>query len=79
MPLRSSSTTIYITASVLGACTSVACDGLGVGRLPAPVVGFLVMFVVRSLATRLGMVPAGVWRIRRRERWKSQPKDSPSE
>src|SRR6187551_1429552 len=45
---------IYITASALGACTYVACNGLGVGRLSAMAAGFLVTFVVRGLAIKFG-------------------------
>ena len=45
---------IYITASVLGACTYVGCNGLGVGRLAAMVAGFLVTFGVRGVAIRFG-------------------------
>jgi uncharacterized membrane protein YeiH len=67
---------IYITASVLGACTYVACHGLGVGRLSAMVAGFLVTFVVRSLAIRLGWSLPVFRESTRRERWKSRSKDS---
>jgi uncharacterized membrane protein YeiH len=67
---------IYVTASVLGACTYVACNGLGVGRLSAMVAGFLVTFVVRSLAIKLGWSLPVFRESTRRERWKSQPKDS---
>lgn len=45
---------IYVTASVLGACTYVGLNGLGIGRLAAMIAGFLVTFSVRGLAIRLG-------------------------
>lgn len=45
---------IYITASVLGACTYVGLNGLGVERLPAMIAAFLVTFVVRGLAIKFG-------------------------
>lgn len=45
---------IYITASVLGACTYVGLHGLGLDRLAAMVAGFLVTFSVRGLAIRFG-------------------------
>jgi uncharacterized membrane protein YeiH len=45
---------IYVTASVLGACVYVALSALGLGRPPAMVAGFLVTFVVRSLAIAFG-------------------------
>lgn len=66
---------IYITASVLGACTYVAADALGAGRLAAMVAGFLVTFVVRSLAISLGLSLPVFRESTRRERWKSQPKE----
>ena len=45
---------IYVTASVLGACTYVGLNGLGLDRLAAMVAGFLVTFSVRGLAIRFG-------------------------
>ena len=45
---------IYVTASVLGACTYVLLAGFGTGRLVAMIAGFLVVFVVRGLAIRFG-------------------------
>lgn len=45
---------IYVTASVLGACTYVGLGGLGLDRLAAMIAGFLVTFVVRGLAIRFG-------------------------
>ena len=55
---------IYITASVLGACTYVGFDGLGVGRLAAMVAGFLVTFAVRGLpGDQIRLVVASLPRI----------------
>ena len=45
---------IYVTASVLGACTYVGLNGLGLDRLAAMIAGFLVTFIVRSLAITFG-------------------------
>ena len=45
---------IYITASVLGACTYVGLHGLGLDRSAAMFAGFLVTFSVRGLAIRFG-------------------------
>ena len=70
---------IYVTASVLGACTYVALNGLNVGRLPAMIVGFLVTFGVRGLAITLGWSLPVFRESAKRERWKSQPKDSAQE
>jgi uncharacterized membrane protein YeiH len=67
---------IYITASALGACTYVACNGLGVGRLSAMAAGFLVTFVIRSLAITLGWSLPMFRESTRRERWRSRSKDS---
>jgi uncharacterized membrane protein YeiH len=66
---------IYVTASVLGACTYVGLDAIGVARLPAMVVGFLVTFVVRGLAIKFGWSLPVFRESTRRERWKSVPKD----
>ena len=43
---------VYVTASVLGASTYVALNGVDVGRFSAMVAGFVVTFVVRSLAIK---------------------------
>jgi uncharacterized membrane protein YeiH len=67
---------IYVTASVLGACTYVGLNGLGVGRPPAMIAGFLVTFVVRSLAIKFGWSLPVFRKSTERERWKSDPKDS---
>jgi uncharacterized membrane protein YeiH len=70
---------IYVTASVLGACTYVGLDGLHVGRLPAMTAGFLVTFAVRSMAITFGWSLPVFRESAKRERWKSEPKDSPTE
>ena len=67
---------IYVTASVLGACTYVGFNGLGVGRLPAMIAGFLVTFGVRGLAIKFGWSLPVFRESTKRERWKSDPKDS---
>jgi uncharacterized membrane protein YeiH len=45
---------IYVTASVLGACTYAGLHGLGVDRLPAMLAGFFVTFGTRGMAIRFG-------------------------
>jgi uncharacterized membrane protein YeiH len=45
---------IYVTASVLGACTYVALNGVGASRPAAMMTAFLVTFIVRSLAIAFG-------------------------
>ena len=45
---------IYITASVLGACTYAGASRLGVDRQAAMVAGFLMAFAVRGLAMHYG-------------------------
>ena len=67
---------IYVTASVLGACTYVGLDGLGVDRFAAMVAGFLVTFTVRGLAIKFGWSLPVFRETTKRERWKSAPKDS---
>lgn len=67
---------IYVTASVLGACTYVGLSGAGVERLPAMIAGFAVTFGVRSLAITLGWSLPAFRRSSKRERWTSAPKDS---
>jgi uncharacterized membrane protein YeiH len=66
---------IYITASVLGACTYVAFNGLGFDRHTAMIAGFAVTFTVRGLAIRFGWSLPVFRESTRRERWKSDPKD----
>lgn len=58
---------IYVTASVLGACTYVGLHGLGFDRLAAMIAGFLVTFSVRGLAIRFGW-SLPVFRDRERRR-----------
>ena len=60
---------IYVTASVLGACSYVGLIDLGVGRLPAMVTGFLITFVVRSLAIKFGWSLPVFRESTTRERW----------
>ena len=67
---------IYVTASVLGACTYVALNGLGTGRLPAMIAAFLVTFIVRGLAIRFGWSLPVFRDSGKRERWRIAPKDS---
>ena len=66
---------IYVTASVLGACTYVGLNSLGVGRFAAMVAGFLVTFTVRGLAIKYRWSLPVFRESRKRERWKSDPKD----
>ena len=70
---------IYITASVVGACTYIGFNDLGVGRLPAMVAAFLVTFAVRGLAIKFGWSLPVFRESTKRERWKSDPKDSAGE
>ena len=66
---------IYITASVLGACTYVGLNGLGLARLTAMIAGFLVTFGVRGLAIRFGWSLPVFRGSATRERWKNERKD----
>ena len=70
---------VYVTASVLGACTYVGLNSLGVGRLEAMIAGFLVTFTVRSLAIRYDWSVPVFRESTRRERWKTAPKESAGE
>ena len=70
---------VYVTASVLGACTYVGLDALGVERLEAMIAGFLVTFVVRSLAITYEWSLPVFRESTKRERWKTAPKDSAGE
>ena len=70
---------IYVTASVLGACTYVGLNGLGIGRLAAVLAAFVVTFGVRSLAIRYGWSLPVFRESTKRERWKSAPKDAAGE
>jgi uncharacterized membrane protein YeiH len=66
---------IYITASVLGACTYVALNGLGLDRAAAMSAGFIATFALRGLAIRFGWSLPVFRESTRQERWKSEPKD----
>jgi uncharacterized membrane protein YeiH len=70
---------IYVTASVLGACTYVGLNNLGVGSLPAMIAGFLMTLTVRSLAIKFGWSLPVFRESTKRERWKSDPKDPTSD
>jgi uncharacterized membrane protein YeiH len=71
---------IYVTASVLGACTYVGLNALGVVRFWAMIAGFLVTFIVRSLAIKYAWsVPVFRETTTKRERWKSDRKDTASD
>ena len=67
---------IYVTASVLGACTYVGLGGVGIGRPTAMIAAFLVTFVVRGLAIRYGWSLPGFRESTKLERWRSVPNDS---
>jgi uncharacterized membrane protein YeiH len=70
---------IYVTASVLGAATYVWLNDLQAGRFVAMSAGFLVTLVVRSLAIKRGWSLPVFRETTKRERWKSEPKDTTSE
>jgi uncharacterized membrane protein YeiH len=70
---------IYVTASVLGGCTYVALNDLGIGRLAAMIAAFAVTFGVRGLAIRYGWSLPAFRDSTKRERWKTAPKDSSGE
>jgi uncharacterized membrane protein YeiH len=67
---------IYVTASVLGACTYVGLASLGVERLPSMIAGFLVTFVVRGLAIKFSWSLPVFRESTTRERWTSDRKDA---
>jgi uncharacterized membrane protein YeiH len=67
---------IYVTASVLGACTFIALNALGPGRLSAMIAGFLVTFGVRGLAIKYGWSLPIFRETARRERWKGNRHES---
>ena len=67
---------IYVTASVIGACTYVGLNAVGVARFTAMVAGFLVTFTVRGLAIKFGWALPVFRDSTKHERWKSDPKDS---
>jgi uncharacterized membrane protein YeiH len=70
---------IYVTASVLGACTYVGLNNLGVGRLAAMIAAFVVTVGVRGLAIRFGWSLPVFRASTRLERWRSTPKDPTKE
>jgi uncharacterized membrane protein YeiH len=67
---------VYVTASVLGACTFVGLKSLDVGRLEAMIAGFFATFIVRSLAIRYDWSLPVFRESTKRERWKTVPRDS---
>jgi uncharacterized membrane protein YeiH len=67
---------IYVTASVLGACTYVGLNGVGVSRFAAMFAGFLVTFIVRGLAIKFAWSLPVFRESTKRERWKSDRKDA---
>ena len=67
---------IYVTASVLGACTYVGLNGLGLDRLAAMIAGFLVTFSVRGLAIRFGWSLPVFRASAKREPWNRDRNDS---
>lgn len=67
---------IYVTASVLGACAYAGLDALGLGRLPAMLVAFMVTFGVRGAAIRFGWSLPVFRESTTRERWKNERRDS---
>ena len=70
---------IYVTASVLGACTYVGLNDLGMGRLPAMVAAFVMTLGVRGLAIRFGWSLPVFRASTRLERWRPAPKESKTE
>ncbi len=70
---------IYVTASVLGACAYAGLSGLGAGRFPAMLIGFLVTFVVRGLAIRYGWSVPVFRQTTKRERSRGVPEDAAGE
>jgi uncharacterized membrane protein YeiH len=66
---------IYITASVVGACTYVGFGALGLDRMVAMISGFVVTFTVRGMAIKFGWSLPVFRESTKRERWKNHPKD----
>jgi uncharacterized membrane protein YeiH len=66
---------IYVTASVLGACTYVGLNGVGFHRLAAMLGGFVVTFGMRSLAIELGWSLPVFRASAPRRRWGNARKD----
>ncbi len=67
---------VYVTASVLGASTYVGLHGLDVGRFSAMIAGFLVTFIVRSLAIKFHWALPVFRKKTKREVWENEPKDA---
>jgi uncharacterized membrane protein YeiH len=65
---------IYVTASVLGACTFIALNAAGPRRLAAMVAGFIVTLGVRGLAIRYGWSLPVFKESVTRERWRNRRK-----
>lgn len=70
---------IYVTASVLGACSYAGLNGLGVSRPAAMIAGFLVTFIVRGLAIRFGWSLPVFRESTARERWNRDRKAAASD
>jgi uncharacterized membrane protein YeiH len=67
---------IYMTASVLGACTYIALNAVGAGRPVAMIAGFLVTFCVRGLAIKYGWSLPVFRESAVRERWRNRTKSA---
>ena len=67
---------IYMTASVLGACTYIALNAVGAGRPVAMIAGFLVTFCVRGLAIKYGWSLPAFRESAVRERWRNRTKSA---
>lgn len=67
---------IYVTASVLGACTYVGLNALGLARPAAMTAGFLVTFGVRGLAITFGWSLPVFRESATGEGWKDEPRDA---
>ena len=67
---------VYVTASVLGACTYIAFNTWGPGRLPGMIAGFVVTFGVRGLAITYGWSLPIFRESVTRERWRGRSKGS---
>jgi uncharacterized membrane protein YeiH len=67
---------IYVTASVLGACTYVGLHILEAARQPAMIAGFVVTFGVRGLAIRFGWTLPVFRESVTRGRWRTDKRDS---
>jgi uncharacterized membrane protein YeiH len=66
---------IYVSASVLGACTYIALNSLGPGRFVAMIAGFVVTFGVRGLAITYGWSLPIFRESVTRERWKGNRRE----